>query len=120
MAKKFIAIGATDLTSYVSKYDITYNVVYKGERTNAHGDLILDIRNRKVVLSASFRPTYEAEMSAILTAIEPRIVSVEYWNTKTMAQETKTMVVSSPNSDFYSNGNEVGMFNEFALTFKEL
>ena len=120
MSKILIKIGSVDLTPYIKSYAVNYNVHIKENGTNARGDTTLSIKSRKSKVSITCRPTSEAEMTIILAAINPCVVSVQHWDTKTQTQLTKTMFVNSPTSDFYTNRNEVGLFNELSLEFVEL
>lgn len=120
MSKILLKIGATDLTPFLKKYQVDYNVLVKDDGRNAAGNAIINIVNRKVKLNCVFRPMSDSEMQTLLALVEPFVISVYYWDTKTQTQLTKSMYINTPSTDFYSNANNKGIFNEFSLNFIEL
>ena len=120
MSKILLKIGATDLTPLLKKYQVDYNVLVKDDGRNAAGNAIINIVNRKVKLNCTFRPMSDSEMHSLMALVEPFVVSVYYWDTKTETQLTKTMYINTPSTDFYSNANNSGLFNDFSLNFIEV
>lgn len=120
MSKILLKIGATDLTPFIKKYKVDYNVLVKDDGRNAAGNAIINIVNRKVKLNCTFRPMSDSAMQNLLALVEPFVVSVYYWDTKTGSQLTKTMYISTPSPDFYNNANNNGLFNDFDLNFIEV
>ena len=114
MSKILLQIGATDFTPFIKEYSVSYNVNMKDEGTNARGNRALSLLSRKSKLAV------ESEMAALLAAVETIIVSANHWDTKIMAQRTATMFLDTPVTDFYTNMNETGLFNEFTINFIEL
>lgn len=120
MSKILLEIGVTNLTPFIKSYKLDYNVLVKDDRQNASGNATINIINRKTKIGIVLRPTSEEEMTTILAAIDGFVVSVNHWDTKTQSQMTKLMFVNAPSPDFYTNRNEVGLFNDLSLNFVEL
>jgi hypothetical protein len=118
--KILLKIGTTDLTSYINSYKIDYNVLTKGNSRNAAGNAITNILNRKVTINVGFIPMSEAAMATILGLTSTYEVAATFWDVKTQTQISKTMLVDSPSPDFYSNGNQTGVFKDLSLTLIEV
>lgn len=120
MAKILVQINGTNLTPLIKKYQVDYNVLVKDDGRNAAGNAIINIVNRKTKLVCVFRPMNDAEMASLLNLINPFVLTVTYWDTKTQAQVSKSMYTGTPSTDFYTNKNDQGLFNDFSLNFIEL
>lgn len=120
MSKILLQINGTDLTSYIKKYQVDYNVLVKDDGRNAAGNAIINIINRKTKLNVVFRPMTDAEMATILGLVYAFVLTITYWDIKTQTQITKSMYINTPQTDFYTNANNKGLFNDFSLNFIEL
>ena len=120
MSKIYVKVGAVDLSPYIKSFKADYNTLVKDDGRNARGTAIINIVNKKMKLNVVFRPTSEAEMSIILNAIEPFVVSVQYWDVKSQSQIIKSMYINTPSPDFYTDKPSGAVFNEMSLNFIEL
>lgn len=85
----YLKIGDVDFSGIVSGLKLGYQVLLSDTSgRNARGDNYVDIVNRKQKLSVTFRPTTQAEMASLLTAIQPYVVSVTYLDGETQALKT--------------------------------
>lgn len=120
MSKTLIQIGATDLTQYVKSYKVDYNVLVKDDGRNAMGTLTVNILSRKYKVNVVFRPTSDAEMAMILNAISAFKFNLTFWDPKTQATVTKTVYISTPSADMYSDAGFAKTYNDIAVNFIEL
>lgn len=120
MSKILIQINGTDLTSLIKNYQVDYNVLVKDDGRNAAGNAIINIINRKTKLNCVFRPMNDTEMASLLNLVNSFVMNVNFWDVKTQTQITKSMYIGTPSADFYTNKNDDGLFNDFALNFIEL
>lgn len=120
MEKTLLTINSVDYSAYLSKYTLEFNVLIKDEGTNARGTKVLSVLNRKAVLNIVFRMTDETEMAAILTALQPYVLTIGYWDPETQTQKSGTFYKTNSIADFFHNISNDARFNELPVQFKEL
>lgn len=113
-----LKIGETDFTNYVAHQGIsvTYSTLTTQSAQNARGDSVFDVINKKVKVAVTFKPLNAAEMSALLTAIEPHNFDITYLDPKTNANITKNVYVSDPAVSVYMPD----LFNPLTIDFVEM
>ena len=119
MAKKYIEIGGTDLSQYMSNYKVDYNVLVKDTGRNARGDLTLSVVNRKYKLNVTFRPTNEDETQLILNTISPFVMTINFWDPETKSQQSGTFYTSTAMPDMMWDKYDSAYY-EFGVNFIEL
>lgn len=117
----YLIINGTDVSSLVKGLKVGYEtLVSEDSGRNAAGDTVLDIINRKVKLYVTFRPMDGADMSRLLSAIGPYVVSVSYRDSKTNTNRTITCYHGTPEPEYYwILGNQV-LYKEFSFNFIEM
>lgn len=90
-------IGSADFTDVVQTYTTGYEVLLseKSGRT-ARGNNVVDIVNRKTKLSVTFTGMDAGRMQALLTAVQPYVVDVTYWDAKADALKTIEAYIGTP------------------------
>lgn len=116
-------IDGADFTDIVQSYVASYNVLLseKSGRT-ARGNNVVDIVNRKTKLTVNFLPIDAARMKAFLTAVEPYVVNVTYWDAKTDALKTMEIYTGTPEvTALRMNPASSGRrYDSFSLSFIEM
>lgn len=123
--KILVKIGSVDLSPYIKTYKVDYNVLVRDDGRNAAGNATINIVNRKYKINTVLRPLTEAEMTILLDAIQPFVMSVQFWDTKTKTQLTRTMYVNTASPDMYWNkqvsaGVQEALYNDLPLNWIEL
>ncbi len=113
-----LKIGETDFTNHVAHQGVavTYNTLTTQSAQNARGDSVFDIVNQKIKVSVTFKSLSAAEMSALLTAIEPHSFDITYPDPKTNTDKTINVYVSNPEVNVYMPD----LFNPLKLDFVEM
>lgn len=117
----YLKIGDVDFSGIVSALKVGYQVLL-GDTSgrNARGDNYVDIVNRKKKLSVTIRPTTQAEMAALLTAIEPYVVSVTYLDAETQAMKTIQAYPSTAEPEYYRIIDGNTRFKPLSLSLVEM
>ena len=114
-----LSINGIDVSSLVAGLKVGYEtLVSEDSGRNAAGDTVLDIINRKIKLYVSFRPMFQSDMTKLLGAIKPYVVSVSFRNPETNAMKTITTYTGTPEPEYYNA--TVGLYKAFNLNFIEL
>lgn len=115
-----LIINGKDMTDLVKGLKIGYEtLVSEDSGRNAAGDTVIDVVNRKVKLYVSFRPMDGSEMSSLLSAIAPYVISVQYRDSKTNALNTIQCYHGTPEPEYYTTAGRV-LYKEMNLNFIEL
>lgn len=118
---QYLKIGETDVSGMVSAMAISYNVMLSEDSgRNARGDNRVDIINRKTRIDCTFRPLTQAEMAALLAAVEPYVFSLSFLDSKTGALKTIQVYISTPVPDFYRIIDGKILYNPMQLAFIEM
>ena len=83
---------------------------------------MVDIVNRKTKLTVSFLPMYAARMQEFLTAIDPYVVNITYWDAKADALKTMEIYTGTPEITAVrlSATQSRRRYNAFSLPFVEM
>ena len=116
-------IGNADFTDIVESYSTGYNVLLseKSGRT-ARGNNVVDIVNRKTKLTVNFMPMSASRMQAFLSAVEPYVVNVTYWDPKTDALKAMEIYTGTPEITAIrmSVSQSERRYSPFSLAFVEM
>lgn len=117
----YLNINGVDVSHLVKGLRVGYEtLVSEDSGRNAAGDTVLDIVNRKIKLYVTFRPMDGSDMSSLLSAIGPYVVTVAYRDPKTNASGSIKCYNGTPEPDYYwILGNKV-LYKEFQFNFIEL
>lgn len=116
-------IGEIDFSDIVESQTISYNVLLseKSGRT-ARGNNVVDIINRKIKLTVNFMPMNSIRMKQFLTAVEPYVINVTFWDAKTDALKTINIYTGTPEITAVKLGidEKSRRYNGFQLSFIEM
>lgn len=117
----YLSINGTDVSHLVRGLKVGYEtLVAENSGRNANGDTVLDVINRKVKLYVSFRPMDSYEMSRLLGAIRPYVVTVAYRDSETNGTNIITCYTGTPEPEYYWILNDQVLYKQMDLNFIEL
>lgn len=116
-------IGDEDFTRSVNSYKTGYQIL-SSEKSgrNARGTNVIDVVARKTKLSVNFAKMNADEMKRFLSAIEPYVVNVSYWDAKSDGLQTINIYTGTPEITALRMGTEATkrMYDDFTLSFIEM
>jgi hypothetical protein len=116
----YFKIGDTDFSNLVSSLKITKSQKYNSQ-TNAAGNTVVDLINRKRTIEVEIIPLEEAEAQALLNAVEEFNVSISYREPTTGSLvEGVNCIISSNDIEYYTIQTKTVRLNKFKLKFVEL
>lgn len=116
-----LILNGTDVSHLVKGLKIGYEtLVSEDSGRNAKGDTVIDVINRKVKLYVTFRPMNESEMSSLLSAISPYVITAQYFDSKYNSLSSITCYTGTPEPEYYWIRNDSIFYKEFSLNFIEL
>ena len=116
----YFKINGVDFSHLVSELKVGFEVlVSDSSGRNANGDTVIDIVNRKAKVYVTFRHTTQAEMKALLSAVEGYVVNVSFLNPKTNEFKTISAYIGTPEPEYYTISNKT-IFKPMSLNFIEL
>ena len=117
----FLKIGDTDFTNYIAEQKTTYTVLASEDSgRNARGNMIIDVVNKKTRVDCVTHFLTQGQMSALLAAIDPYVISVTYWDSKTGGTKTMSCYVSAPQPDIWSVGEAAVIYKPMSVGFIEM
>lgn len=112
-------VNGKDFSSMISGFKVGYEVlVSENSGRNANGDTVLDVINRKRKAYVTLRHTTESEMSSFLSAVEPFIVTVDYYDSRTRSTRSFQAYTGTPEPEWYNKS--LGLYKPMNLNFIEL
>ena len=118
---QILKIGETDVSHMIAAMKISYNVMLSEDSgRNARGDNVVDIINRKVRVDCTFRALNQIEMSTLLAAVEPYVLSISYLDSKSGASKTIQAYISTAVPDYYRIIDGSVLYNAMQLSFIEM
>lgn len=121
-----LQLGQLDVSSWLEENGLTVAkniLVSEKSGRNARGDNRVEIVNRKIKLTARFRPLTAGQIAEFLTAIDPYVLPVTYRDPKTGGEKTITVYTGTP-TVAYRQVNRAdfakSMLEEFELSFIEM
>lgn len=116
----YFKIGDTDFSNLVGGLKITKSQKYNSQ-TNAAGNTVVDLINRKRTIEVEIIPLEEAEAQALLNAVEEFNVSISYREPTTGSLvEGVNCIISSNDIEYYTIQTKTIRLNKFKLKFVEL
>lgn len=116
-------IGGKDFTDIVQTYTTSYEVLLSEKSgRNARGTNVVDIVARKNKLSVNFMPTNAIRMKEFLTAIDPYVVNISYWDPKLDSLKTIKIYTGTPEITalkMHADANK-RRYDKFSLSFIEM
>lgn len=112
-------VNGFDVSPMISGFKVGFEVlVSESSGRNANGDTVLDVINRKRKAYVTLRHTTEAEMASFLAAVEPFIVTVDYYDSKTRSMKSFQAYIGTPEPEWYNKS--LGLYKPMNLNFIEL
>jgi hypothetical protein len=96
-----LKIGTTDLTSYISDYEVSYEQMFADANRNMQGSLRANYVGTVPKISVTFRHLTQSEMTTIINLLNDDTFSVTWWDED--AQATKT-------ANFYRGELKTGLY----------
>lgn len=116
----YFKVGNTDFSNIVSGLKVTKSQKYNSQ-TNAAGNTVVDLINRKRTIEVEIIPLKEAEAQALLNAVEEFNVSISYREPTTGSLvEGVNCIISSNDVEYYTIQSNKVLFKEITLKFTEL
>ena len=117
---EYFKIDGVDYSMYVRELKITNKPKYNSQ-TNAAGNTVVDLINRKRKIKVGFIPLDEADMVRIQQAIDNFNVSISFRNPLTNSLEDNVnCIVPSNEVDYYTIRVGKVSYKKFSITFEEL
>lgn len=114
-----LKFGTSDYSNYVKGLTVTYTII-QSEQTNAAGNTVIDVINRKANLSVVFKTMTDTEMAALLAILNSSIVSVTYKDPRTNAEATINCKHGDVAPAYYTIQNNKVLLNEVTVEFQQL
>lgn len=116
----YFKIGETDFSNIVSGLKISKSQKYNSQ-TNAAGNTVVDLINRKRTIEVEIIALEEAEAQALLNAVEEFNVSISYREPTTGSLvQGVNCIISSNDVEYYTIQDKTVRLNKFKLKFVEL
>mgnify|MGYP003289696651 CR=1 FL=1 len=112
-------VNGQDFSPMISGFKVGYEVlVSENSGRNANGDTVLDVINRKRKAYVTLRHTTESEMARFLSAVEPFIVTVDYYDSRTRSTRSFQAYTGTAEPEWYNKA--LGLYKPMNLNFIEL
>ena len=115
----YFKIGNNDFSNIVSDLKVNESTTYTSQ-TNANGDSVVDLINKKRTIEVGIIPLTNAQMINLQTEIDAFNVSISFTNPKTGALESINCIIPTNNVEYYTIQANKVMFKAFKLKFIEL
>lgn len=116
-----LKIGTVDVSDILPCIKVTYTTMLSEDSgRNAKGDNVVDVVNRKVKITGTTPPLSQAQMSALLLAIKPYVVSVSYLDPESGAMKTISAYPSAPAPEYISAADGTALYKPMELSLVEM
>lgn len=116
----YFKINNVDFSTYVSSLQIANSAKYTAE-TNAAGDTVVDIINKKRTVTVGIIPLNNVDIIPLLSEIDKFGVSISFRNPLTNElEENVNCIIPKNNIDYYTIQSNKVSYKAFTLTFNEL
>jgi hypothetical protein len=115
----YFKIGNNDFSNIVNELKVSESAKYTSQ-TNANGDSVVDLINKKRTIEVGIIPLTNAQMINLQTEIDAFNVSISFTNPKTGALENINCIIPTNNVEYYTIQANKVMFKAFKLKFIEL
>lgn len=116
----YFKIGDTDFSNIVSGLKVSKKVKYNSQ-TNAAGNSVVDLVNRKRTIEVEIIALDEADAQAVLNAVEEFNVSISYREPTTGSLvEGVNCIIPSTDIEYYTIQTKTVRLKKFKLKFTEL
>ena len=115
----FFEINNIDFSHLVSSLKVGYETLVS-DNTNAAGDTVIDIINKKIKLSVGIRHTTDEEMESFLAATNDYVVNVGFRDPKTQSIITINTHIDTPEPDYYTIQPTRIIYKPMSLNFTQL
>lgn len=116
----YFKINDIDFSHLVSALKVGYEtLVSENSGRNAAGDTVIDVINEKIKVYITFRHTTQAEMFALLQAIQGYQVNVSFLEPRTGTVRTIIAYTGTPEPEYYTISDKT-IYKPMSLNFIEL
>jgi hypothetical protein len=116
----YFKIGDADFSSLVSGLKVSKKVKYNSQ-TNAAGNTVVDLISRKRTIEVEIIASKEADVQALLNAVEEFNVSISYREPTTGSlSEGVNCIIAGTDIEYYTIQTNTVRLNKFKLKFTEL
>jgi hypothetical protein len=116
----YFKIGNNDYSTYVNKLKVDKNNNYISQ-TNAAGDTVVDLINKKRTIEVGIIPLNDFEMKKLQADLDAFNVKLSFRNPQTGSLESNVnCIIPSSGVEYYTIQANKVLYNAFTLTFIEL